>query len=64
MVFIRGNPDSRIIGFRTCADDVRDAAPVGNARQGQKHQIAPGTKVFGAAVRPFAIRDIAVQRVS
>src|ERR1700716_3027651 len=52
-----------IIGLAHAADDVRDAAPVGQrSRKGQKHQIAAGHEGVGQSVFAHRDRDIARQR--
>ncbi len=52
-----------IIGLAHAADDVGDAAPVGQRRgEGQEHQIAAGHEGVGQAVGAHRDRDIAGQR--
>ena len=52
-----------IIGLAHAADDMGDAAPVGQrGGEGQEHQIAAGHEGVGQAVRAHRDRDIARQR--
>ena len=52
-----------VIGLAHAADDVTDAAPVGQRRgEGEKHQIAAGHERVGQAIRAHRDRDIAGQR--